>query len=90
MLQVSSEMPALLLARYGGGGDDARRSSRSLFPGSKARSHDLKPARDDFHVIGADVVPVPFSIFGSPLLDGGNGGAECPSPQAANYSSELR
>lgn len=43
--------------------------------------------RDDFHVIGADVVPVPFSIFGSVLLDGD--GAECPSPQAANYSSKL-
>lgn len=30
----------------------------------------LKPVRDHFHVIGADVVPVPFSIFGTVLLDG--------------------
>lgn len=46
--------------------------------------------RDDFHVIGADVVPVPFSILGAVLHDGGNDRAECPSPQAANYSSELQ
>lgn len=70
-LQMSSEcseMPVLLKAKR-----QKARSTRSLFLGSLVHSRDLNPVRDYFHVIGADVVPVPFSIFGPAFWMEGTG-----------------